>query len=88
VRRGKLIGEMNVFFREIHTGIPVILEEHHDAWLSGLAGKEILVPYPADRMKAWPVSRRVNSPKNNDAGIIAPVEVASVARQENLPQLL
>jgi hypothetical protein len=39
-------------------------------------------------MKAWPVSRRVNSPKNNDAGIIAPVEAESVARQENLPQLL
>jgi len=69
--------------------MPVILpEEHHDAWLSGEAGKEILVPYPADRMKAWPVSRRVNSPKNNDAGIIAPVEAESVARQENLPQLL
>jgi hypothetical protein len=43
--------------------------------VSGEAGKEILVPYPADRMKAWPVSSRVNSPNNNDAGIIAPVEL-------------
>jgi putative SOS response-associated peptidase YedK len=69
--------------------MPVILpDEHRDAWLSGEAGKEILVPYPADRMKAWQVSARVNSPKNNDAGIIAPVEVESVARQENLPLLL
>jgi len=63
------------------------LGEHHDSSLSGEAGKEVFIPYPADRMKAWPVSRRVNS-KNNDAGIIAPVEVESVARQENLPQLL
>jgi hypothetical protein len=58
--------------------MPFILpEEHHDSWLSGEAGKEVLVPYPADRMKAWPVSARVNSPKNNDAEIIVPVEVQS-----------
>jgi len=62
-----VIGEPNEFVREIHTQMPVILpEEHHDAWLTGEAGKEILVPYPADRMKAWPVSPRVNNPKNND----------------------
>ena len=70
-----ITGEPNEFVREIHTRMPVILpEEHHDSWLSGEAGKEILVPYPADRMKAWPISSRVNSPKNNDAEIVAPVE--------------
>jgi putative SOS response-associated peptidase YedK len=38
--------------REIHTRMPVILpDEHHDSWLSGEAGKEILVPFPAGRMK-------------------------------------
>jgi putative SOS response-associated peptidase YedK len=52
------------------------------------ARKEILVPYPADRMKAWPVSARVNSPKNDDAEIIVPVELESVARPANQPQLL
>jgi hypothetical protein len=35
--------------------MPVILpEEQHDAWLLGEAGKEILIPFPADRMKEWP----------------------------------
>jgi len=59
--------------------MPIILpEEHHDAWLSGEAGKEVLVPFPADRMKAWPISPRVNSPKNNDADIIAPMGEASI----------
>jgi len=49
-----ITGEPNEFVREFHTRMPVILpEEHHEAWLSGEAGKEILVPYPADRMKAW-----------------------------------
>ena len=39
--------------RQIHTRMPVILAEaHHGSWLSGEAGKEILVPFPADRMKA------------------------------------
>jgi putative SOS response-associated peptidase YedK len=56
--------------------MPVILqEEHHEAWLSGEAGKEVLVPYPADRMKAWAVSARANSPNNDDAEIIAAIEV-------------
>jgi hypothetical protein len=39
-----------------------------DTGLSGEAGKEILVPYPADEM-TWPISPRVNNPKNNDAAI-------------------
>jgi putative SOS response-associated peptidase YedK len=69
--------------------MPVILpEEHHDAWLSGEAGKGVLGPFPADRMKAWPVGSRVNSPKNNDAEIIAPIELQSVSQSENSPQLL
>jgi putative SOS response-associated peptidase YedK len=84
-----ITGEPNEFVREIHTRMPVILpEEHHDSWLSGEAGKEILVPYPADRMKSWPVSPRVNSPKNNDAEIMVPVELQSVLQPEDQPQLL
>lgn len=40
------------------TRMPVILqEEHHEAWLSGEAEKEVLEPFPADRMKAWPTMR-------------------------------
>jgi len=39
-------------------------------------------------MKAWPISARVNSPKNNDAEIIVPVEVESMSRSESSPQLL
>ena len=69
--------------------MPVILpEEKHDAWLSGEAGKEVLVPFPAHPMKAWPISSRVNSPKNNDAEIIVPIEPEAVSPSENSPQLL
>jgi putative SOS response-associated peptidase YedK len=65
----------------------ILLEEHHDGW-TGKAGKEVLIPYSADRMKAWPIDARVNSPKNNDPQIIAPIELQPVARSENQPQLL
>jgi putative SOS response-associated peptidase YedK len=69
-----ITGEPNDLVRQIHTRMSVILpEEHHQEWLSGEAGKEILVPFPGDRMKAWPISPRVNSPRNNDSAIIAPV---------------
>jgi putative SOS response-associated peptidase YedK len=84
-----ITGEPNEFVREIHTRMPVILpEEQHDPWLSGKAGKEILIPFPAERMKAWPISSRANSPKNDDAEIIVPVELQSMSLFENSPQLL
>jgi putative SOS response-associated peptidase YedK len=34
--------------------------------------------FPADRMKAWPMSPRVDTPKNNDADIIPPMGEASI----------
>jgi putative SOS response-associated peptidase YedK len=73
-----ITGEPNEMVREIHTRMPVILpEDKHNSWLTGEAGKEILIPYPANLMKAWPIDRRVNSPKNNDSAIIVPVHPQS-----------
>jgi putative SOS response-associated peptidase YedK len=69
-----ITGEPNDLVREIHTRMPVILpEEYYDAWLSGEAGKEILKPFPAEKMEARPISPRVNNPKNNDEKILEPV---------------
>ena len=76
-----ITGEPNEYVRAIHTRMPVILpEEHHESWLSGESGKEILVPFPGDRMKAWQISPRVNSPANNDPEILTPIEMESEAR--------
>jgi putative SOS response-associated peptidase YedK len=70
-----ITGEPNDLVREIHTRMPVILpEEYHSAWLAGETGKEILTPFPTEKMKAWPISPRVKSPRNNDPTILAPPE--------------
>jgi putative SOS response-associated peptidase YedK len=68
-----ITGEPNELVAQIHTRMPVILaEEHHNAWLTNQAGKEVLTPFPAGAMRAWPISPRVNSPKNNDPQIMSP----------------
>ena len=73
----------NTLMRDIHnTGrnpfrMPAILRaEHHVAWLSGTANeaKSVLLQYPDNRMHAYRVSTRVNTPKNNDARLIEPLE--------------
>jgi putative SOS response-associated peptidase YedK len=65
--------ESNEFMATIHNRMPVILpEEVHEAWLNGEAGKEVLTPFPADKMKAWPISTLVNTRRNNDPHIIDP----------------
>jgi putative SOS response-associated peptidase YedK len=69
-----ITGEPNELIAQIHNRMPVILpEQHHDAWLSGDAGREVLTLFPGERMKAWPISTRVNTPRNNDPQIIEPL---------------
>jgi len=57
--------------------MPVILpEQHHSAWLGETDDgnlKALLLPYPADEMRTWEISPRVNSPKNDDPSLWEPV---------------
>ena len=62
----------NELCRELHERMPVILEESdYERWLDPAASKEdlqvLLAPFPAEEMKAEPVSRRVNNARNDDA---------------------
>jgi putative SOS response-associated peptidase YedK len=54
--------------------------ETHDPWLTGEAGKEILLPFPAEAMKIRAVSSRVNKPENDDPGIFEEGEMEQVER--------
>lgn len=66
----------NDFLQEIHHRMPVILPpEDYDLWLDPEVREPdqllpLLAPYPGEDMEAYPVSRRVNSPSNNEPGCI------------------
>jgi putative SOS response-associated peptidase YedK len=77
----------NELMRRIHnTGahpfrMPALLaKEHREQWLMGSVAdaKTVLKPYPQDCMVAYQVSTRVNSPKNDDAALIEPVDTKIV----------
>jgi putative SOS response-associated peptidase YedK len=50
----------------------IVRKEDRDAWLSGSLedARAVLQPYDAGLMVAYEVSSRVNTPKNNDPGLI------------------
>ena len=37
--------------------------------------RALLAPYPSDEMICWPVSPRVGNVKNNDAGLVDPINL-------------
>jgi putative SOS response-associated peptidase YedK len=60
----------------IHDRMPALLEPRSiEAWLSGTAGPEILKPAPAEALRLWPVSKRVNksTTPGDDPTLIEPV---------------
>ncbi len=68
--------DANDLMDEIHHRMPVILPpDNYGAWLDpGFDEKEALVdllrPYPSEEMEAYPVSRRVNKPSNNEPSVV------------------
>ena len=70
----------NSLLEPIHNRMPVILShEAYPLWLATedrQAGQlnELLVPYPADEMIAYPVSKLVNSPQYDSPDLIKPVD--------------
>jgi len=35
--------------------------------------RDLMRPFPADLLRMWPISTRVNKPENDDPAIIAPI---------------
>ena len=67
----------NELVAPVHDRMPVILApEDFERWLDpGQDQGELLKPYPAAQLEAFPVSARVNSPNNDDPECIAPLAV-------------
>ena len=67
----------NELTRAIHDRMPVIIDPaDHEAWLEAAdttIPTALLQPYPAEKMRAYPVGPRVNSPKNDDPEVMAEV---------------
>jgi putative SOS response-associated peptidase YedK len=67
----------NALVGEIHERMPVIVApDAYDVWLDPASERDeltgLLAPYPEDEMEAYPVSRFVNSPSNNDPRCVEP----------------
>jgi putative SOS response-associated peptidase YedK len=67
----------NPVLEGIHERMPVILpSDAYNAWLDSDADREelgeLMIPYPGDDLETYPVSRFVNSPRNNDERCIEP----------------
>jgi putative SOS response-associated peptidase YedK len=71
----------NALLGHIHHRMPVVIApENHERWLGTEADpRDLLRPYPAERMRMWPVSTRVNSAHNDDAELLARVESIDTA---------
>ena len=65
----------NELMSSIHDRMPVILSpEDEQKWLDKPSREELLEllkPYPVEKMKAHPISKLVNSPKNDNKEIIS-----------------
>ena len=64
--------DANELLAPIHDRMPVIIgPEDYERWLMPASdAKDLLRPYPAELMTAWPISTRVNSPRNEGAELL------------------
>jgi putative SOS response-associated peptidase YedK len=65
----------NELVGEIHDRMPLIIPvRDYDRWLGPEAdAADLLKPFPAGPMTMWPISTRVNSPRNDDADLLTPL---------------
>lgn len=70
-----LTTEANTMMTPIHARMPVIIPPaRYRTWLDPHvavpAVSELLQPYPSDELEAWPISLRVNNPREDDPQLL------------------
>lgn len=70
-----LTTDPNVLAERVHNRMPVILEPHdYSRWMEpgdpARPPVDLLRPYPAEKMRSWPVDERVGNVRNNDAELL------------------
>jgi putative SOS response-associated peptidase YedK len=73
--------DANSLVAEIHDRMPLIIAtKDYLRWLGDEPDlHDLMRPFPADVMRMWPISTRVNKPENDDPSIIEPLAVAGAA---------
>ena len=62
-----IVTDADELTRPIHDRMPVVLDKADvGRWLCGEAGTELLMPAAEDRLRMWPVSRRVKRTGSGD----------------------
>ncbi len=67
----------NELVSEIHDRMPVIIPPvAYERWLSTMEpdARDLLVPFPSEPMRIWPISTRVNKPENDDEQVLDAME--------------
>jgi putative SOS response-associated peptidase YedK len=58
----------------------ILSAAEYERWLSDETGaRDLMQPFPAEPMRMWPISTRVNKPENDDQSILEPIELATDA---------
>ena len=71
--------DANELVAKLHDRMPVVIApEDHNRWLNGSSPGELLKPFPADRMVMWPVSPKLNPPKNDSPDLLDEFEEPAV----------
>jgi putative SOS response-associated peptidase YedK len=81
-----LTAAANELLATIHDRMPVIIErKDYDRWLDVdekiALPTDLLYPYAANQVCAWPVSDHVGNTQNNDASLLDPVETTDESKQ-------
>lgn len=73
--------DANELVAEIHDRMPLILAPgDYTRWLSDEPDPSNLMrPFPAEPLRMWPISPRVNKPENDDPSIVEPIDLATSA---------
>jgi putative SOS response-associated peptidase YedK len=76
-----LTTDANALVANIHNRMPLILApEDYERWFGDEPDTaDLMHPFPADLMRMWPISTRVNKPENDDPSILEPIDLATTA---------
>lgn len=71
--------DANELVGKIHDRMPLILHsKDYTRWLSDEPDpRDLMVPFPSEPMRMWPISTRVNKPENDDPTILEPIKLTA-----------